>query len=249
MRLHTLCGYALAATLALSGGASAQEAVKIGSSPTGLPFTFVNTETNKMDGVLIDVIEAIKGDIGIEPTFEPTTFSALVPSLTSNKIDMIVSAMFITEERAKVVDFSDPIYGYGEGVFVPVTDDAAYTKWEDLSGKSIGVQQGTTFVEIFQKSGIFSDVKVYKGIPDIIADVNAGRIDAGIADGPMAAYYISQGRFPKVKMVDSYVASAGGEFGVALRQGDERREAINKAIARIKEDGTLAKILAKYGLE
>lgn len=249
MRLNKICSLALAAVVTMGAAATAQEAVTIGSSPTGLPFTFVNTETKKMDGVLIDVIEAIKGDLEIEPTFEPTPFSALVPSLTSGKIDMIVSAMFITEERAKVVDFSDPIYGYGEGAFVPVGDDTAYTKWEDLSGKTIGVQQGTTFVDLFQKSGIFADVKIYKGIPDIIADVNAGRIDAGIADGPMAAYYIAQGQFPKVKMVESYEASAGGEFGVALRQGDPRREAINTAITRIKEDGTLAEILGKYGLK
>ena len=104
-------------------------------------------------------------------------------------------------------------------------------------------------VRPFRKSGLFSDVKVYKGIPDIIADVNAGRIDAGFGDGPMAAYYLSQGRYPKVKMVESYEASAGGEFGLALRKGDERMPKINAAIARIKSDGTLQKILAKYGLK
>ncbi|MCB5410375.1 ABC transporter substrate-binding protein [Pseudogemmobacter faecipullorum] len=249
MRLNRICSVALAALMALSGAAVAQQQVTIGSSPTGLPFTFVNTETNEMDGVLIDVMKAIEADTGLTPVFVPTQFSALVPSLTSGKIDLIVSAMFITEERAKVVDFSDPIYGYGEGAFVAIDDENSYTKWEDFAGKTIGVQQGTTFVELFQKSGIFADVKIYKGIPDIIADVNAGRIDAGLADGPMAAYYIGQGRFPKVKMAEDYVASAAGEFGVALRQGDERRETINKAIARIKEDGTLAEILAKYGLK
>lgn len=244
--------FGLAAVVAMIGGtmpALAQDAVKVGSSPTGLPFTFVNTETKAMDGVLIDVVKAIEPDIGIKAEFEAVQFSALVPSLTSNKIDMIASAMFITEERAKVVNFSDPVYGYGEGVFVPVSDDTAYKTYADLKGKTVGVQVGTTFVDLFQKSGLFSDVKVYKGIPDIIADVNAGRIDAGFGDGPMAAYYLSQGRFPKVKMVESYEASAGGEFGLALRKGDERMPKINAAIARIKSDGTLQKILSKYGLK
>ncbi|ERL99940.1 ABC transporter substrate-binding protein [Brucella intermedia 229E] len=244
----------MAATAIIMWGAMpalAQEAVKVGSSPTGLPFTFVNTETKAMDGVLIDVVKAIEPDIGIKAEFEAVQFSALVPSLTANKIDMIASAMFITEERAKIVDFSDPVYGYGEGVFVPVSDDTAYKTYADLKGKTVGVQVGTTFVDLFRKSGLFSDVKVYKGIPDIIADVNAGRIDAGFGgDGPMAAYYLSQGRYPKVKMVESYEASAGGgEFGLALRKGDERMPKINAAIARIKSDGTLQKILAKYGLK
>lgn len=248
MKFGKIYGAALAAAMAFGSAATAEQ-VKIGSSPTGLPFTFVNTETNKVDGVLIEVMHAIQEDTGLEPLFEPIGFSALVPSLTSGKIDFIVSAMFITEERAKVVDFSDPIYGYGEGAFVGASDDTAYKSWEEMTGKTVGVQQGTTFVDIFQKSGIFADVKIYKGIPDIIADVNAGRIDVGVADGPIAAYYLSQGNFPKVKMVESYEASVGGEFGVALRQGDERREVINKAIARIKADGTLAAILAKYGLK
>ena len=249
MRLNKVLGLALAAALAAAAPAAAQEAAKIGSSPTGLPFTFMNTETKEMDGVLIDVVKAIEAEVGFKAQFEAVPFSALVPSLTSSKIDMIASAMFITEERAKVVDFSEPVYGYGEGAFVPVTDDTQYARYEDLKGKTIGVQVGTTFVDLFQKSGLFTEVKVYKSIPDIIADVNAGRIDAGIADGPMAAYYIAQGQFPKVKMVDSYAPSAGGEFGIALRKGDGRMEKINAAIARIKTDGTLKEILAKYGLK
>lgn len=249
MRFTAFFGLTLAAMIGVATSSMAQDAVKVGSSPTGLPFTFVNTETKQMDGILIDVVKAIQKDIDIAPQFEPVQFSALVPSLTANKIDMIASAMFITEERAKIVDFSDPVYGYGEGVFVPVSDNTEYKSYQDLKDKTVGVQVGTTFVDLFQKSGLFKEVKVYKGIPDIIADVNAGRLDAGFGDGPMAAYYISQGRFPKVKMVETYEASAGGEFGLALRKGDARMAKINEAIARIKSDGTLQTILAKYGLK
>lgn len=249
MRFNKLTGLIVAAFLGATMPVHAQDAVKVGSSPTGLPFTFINTETQKMDGVLIDVVKAMQNDIDIKPEFETIQFSALVPSLTTNKIDMIASAMFITEERAKVVDFSDPIYGYGEGLFVPVSDDAAYKSYNELEGKTIGVQVGTTFVDLFKKSGLFDEVKVYKSIPDIIADVNAGRIDAGFGDAPMVAYFMAQGRFPNVKIVESYESSAGGKFGIALRKGDERMAKINAAIARIKSDGTLQTILAKYGMK
>ncbi|MDR0251994.1 MAG: ABC transporter substrate-binding protein [Brucellaceae bacterium] len=249
MRFYKFAGLVFAAFMGASMSAQAQDAVKVGSSPTGLPFTFINTETKEMDGILVDVVKAIQKDIDITPSFEAVPFSALVPSLTANKIDMIASAMFITEERAKVVDFSDPIYGYGEAVFVPSTDETAYKSYQDLKGKTVGVQVGTTFVDLFQKSGLFSEVKVYKGIADIISDVNAGRIDAGFGDAPMVAYFVAQGRFPKVRIVDSYEASAGGEFGIALRKGDERMPKVNAAIARIKSDGTLQTILAKYGLK
>lgn len=249
MRLKSILGLTLATFLIGSAPSLAQETIKVGSSPTGLPFTFLNTQTKEMDGVLVDVVKAIQEDLGVTPEFEAVQFSALVPSLTSNKIDMIASAMFITEERAKAVDFSDPVYGYGEGLFVPASDEGVYTKYEDLKGKTIGVQVGTTFVDLFQKSGLFDEVKIYKGIPDIMADVNAGRIDAGIADGPMVAYYLAQGQFPRVKMVDEYVPSAAGEFGLALRKGDERMPQVNEAIKRIKSDGTLDNILAKFGLK
>ena len=249
MRFKSILGFGLAAFLIGSAPVVAQDVVKVGSSPTGLPFTFLNTQTKEMDGVLVEVVKAIQADLDIKPEFETVQFSALVPSLTSNKIDMIASAMFITAERAKVVDFSEPVYGYGEGLFVPSSDEVNYTKYDELKGKTIGVQVGTTFVDLFQKSGLFSEVKIYKGIPDIMADVNACRIDAGIADGPMAAYYIAQGQFPKVKMVNSYVPSAAGEFGLALRKGDERMPKVNEAIKRIKRDGTLDAILAKFGLK
>ena len=249
MRLNAILGFSLALMVGGSATALAQDAVKVGSSPTGLPFTFVNTENSQMDGVLIDVVKAIKDDLGIEPEFEAVQFSALVPSLTSSKIDIIASAMFITEARGKVVAFSDPVYGYGEGLFVPISDDTAYKSYDDLKGKTVGVQVGTTFVDLFQKSGLFNGVKIYKGIPDIIADVNAGRIDAGFGDGPMVAYYLSKGQFPKVKVVESYEPSAAGEFGLALRKDDERMPKVNEAIARIKTDGTLQDILAKYGLK
>jgi polar amino acid transport system substrate-binding protein len=92
-------------------------------------------------------------------------------------------------------------------------------------------------------------VKIYKTIPDILADVNAGRIQAGFADMPIAAYNIQQGLFPQVRLVNSYVPTISGSVGIGVRKGEtELLKKVNVALAKLKADGTLAKILAKWGL-
>src|SRR2546429_7383312 len=94
--------------------AQAQKVMKVGSTPTGIPFTFLDTKTNTIQGIMVDLITEVGKDAGFNVQIEPMQFSALIPSLTSSKIDIIAAAMFITAPRKEVVDFSDPIYTYGE---------------------------------------------------------------------------------------------------------------------------------------
>ena len=72
-----------------------------------------------------------------------------------------------------MIDFSEPVYTYGEGLVVPKADAKAYTSQEDLKGTVVGAQVGTAFVDALKKTGLFSEVKVYDTIPDILRDVNA----------------------------------------------------------------------------
>ena len=106
----------------------------------------------------------------------------LIPALTASKIDIISAAMFITPQRKEVVAFSAPVYSYGEGLIVPKADAKDYTSFADLKGETVGAQVGTAFVEPLKKSGLFGEVKIYDTIPDIIRDVNSGRLKAGFAD-------------------------------------------------------------------
>ena len=76
-----------------------------------------------------------------------------------------------------------------------------YKPFEDLKGETVGAQVGTVFVEPLKKTGLFSEVKVYDTIPDILRDVNAGRLKAGFADYPILAYNLKQGGFPEVRLV------------------------------------------------
>jgi polar amino acid transport system substrate-binding protein len=244
----------LAATAALAfaaaTSASAQQVLKVGSTATGIPFTFLDTKTNTIQGLMVDLITEIGKDAGFQVQIEPMQFSVLIPSLTSNKIDIISAAMFATAARKEVIDFSDAVYTYGEGLLVPSTDKKDYTKLEDLKGEVVGAQVGTAFVDAFKKTGLFSEVKAYDTIPDILRDVNTGRLKAGFGDYPILAYNLKQGNFPEVRLVESYKPTIIGTVGIGVRKGDQDLlKKINDSLAKLRANGTVDKILGKWGLK
>jgi polar amino acid transport system substrate-binding protein len=239
---------ALLLTAAAPG--SAQQVLKVGSTPTGIPFTFLDTKTNSIQGVMVDLITEIGKDAGFQVQIEPMQFSALIASLTSNKISIISAAMFATAARKEVIDFSDPVYTYGEGLLVPKTDTKSYTALEDLRGEIVGAQVGTAFVDALKKTGLFADVKAYDTIPDILRDVNTGRLKAGFADYPILAYNLNQGGFPEARLVDSYKPTIIGTVAIGVRKGDaELLGKINASLAKLRANGEVDKILDKWGLK
>ena len=236
--------------LAAAVPASAQQVLKVGSTPTGIPFTFLDTKTNSIQGVMVDLITEIGKDAGFQVQIEPMQFSTLIASLTSNKIDIISAAMFATAARKEVIDFSDAVYTYGEGLVVPATDKKDYATQEDLKGEVVGAQVGTAFVDALKKTGLFADVKVYDSIPDILRDVNTGRLKAGFADYPILAYNLKQGNFPEVRLVESYKPVTVGTVAIGVRKGDQDLlKKIDTSLAKLKANGTVERILGKWGLK
>ena len=242
--LAAVAAFALAAVQPVA----AQQVLKVGSTATGIPFTFLDTKSNSIQGIMVDLITEIGKDSGFQVQIEPMQFSALIASLTSNKIDIISAAMFVTAARKEVIDFSEPFYTYGEGLLVPKTDIKSYASQEDLKGEVVGAQVGTAFVDALKKSGLFGEVKAYDTIPDILRDVNAGRLKAGFADYPILAYNLKQGGFPEVRIVDTYKPAVVGSVGIGVRKGDqELLNKINVSLAKLKANGTVDKILEKWG--
>ncbi|ANN75923.1 ABC transporter substrate-binding protein [Bordetella flabilis] len=250
MKLRSIAVSALAAlSLTAAAVANAQTVVKVGSTPTGSPFTFLDTKTNSIEGVMVDIIKAVGKQAGFEVQIEPMAFSALIGSLTSKRIDLVSAAMFITPQRQQVVSFSDPVYTYGEGLMVPKSDTKQYKSFDDMKGMTVGVQVGTAFVEPIQKSGVFKEVKLYDNPPDMMRDANAGRIQGGFMDYPIAAYTLKQGNYPNLHMVDSYQPKVTGSVGIAARKDDtELVNKVNAALKVLKANGTLDGILKKWGL-
>ncbi len=116
---------------------------KVGATPTGVPFTFLDTKTNSIQGVMVDLIQAVAKDQGFTVEIQGMPFNTLIPSLQTSKIDIISCALGITPQRAEVVDFSSPVYTYGEGVVVSAKDTKEYKSYDEFKGELVGVQVGT----------------------------------------------------------------------------------------------------------
>lgn len=236
--------------VAVGSMAQAQTIVRVGSTPTGVPFTFLDTKTNQISGVMVDLIKEVGRDQGFTAEINAMGFSTLIASLQANKIDLIAAAMYITPARQEVVDFSDPIYTYGDGLFVAAKDDKDYRSYDDLKGEVVGVQIGTAYLKPMQASGLFKEVKVYDSIPDIMRDVNLGRIKAGFGDYPIVAYQLSQGAFPETRLANNYKAAVVGSVGISVRKGDKTSlDKVNASLRKFKADGTIDRILARWNLK
>lgn len=248
---RTMRNAALAAAAAVmtAGTGLAQESFRVGSTPSGVPFTFLDVKTNEIDGVMVDIIKAVGEAEDFTPQVEATQWSALIPSLTGDKIDIIAAAMYATEERAKVVAFTDTVYSYGEGLFVPKDDQTDYKSLDDLAGKTVGAQVGTAYVEPLKASGKLKEVKVYDTIADIMRDVSLGRIDAGFGDRPIVAYQLAQGA-ADVRLAPNYESQITGNVALAVRPADtELLGRLNAGLKKVKEPGKLDEIIAKWGIE
>lgn len=241
-----------AAALAVSTVAPAlAETLKIGSTPTGVPFTFLDTSTNKITGMMVDVVDAIGREEGFTPDVQAVDWVSLIPALSAKRIDMIAAAMSITDKRKEVVAFSDPVFPYGEGLIMRKDDTTDYqSDLKATAGKSIGVQQGTRYYEELQKMQGIGTLKVYENLADIMRDVQLGRIAVGIADKPIMAYQVGQGKFPDLKLSASYTSQFAAPLGLAIRKDDpELLKRINDGLAKIKASGELDRLIKKWNLD
>ena len=241
---------ALACLAYASSAAPQAPTYNVGSTPTGVPFTFLDVKTNTIQGAMVDLITAIGDDAGFKVNIQATPFSALIPSLTSNKIDIISAAMLITAQRQEVIDFSDPVFPYPEGMVVNAADNTPYQTLADVKGQVVGAQVGTVYVDFLRKNGEFADVKIYDSLADILRDVGLGRIKAGFGDAPILKYQIAQNPDFKAKLVSTYEPKMAGSVGIGVRKTDgELLKKINTSLAKLRANGTLDKTLAKWSLK
>lgn len=240
---------AACAAIVFSWGAAAQPVYKVGSTPTGNPFTFVDVKSTKVQGMMVDLMEELGREAGFKPEIEAIPFGVLIPSLTSGKINVISAAMMITPARAEVVDFTLPLFPYAETMVVLKTDNTPYRAAKELAGQVVGVQAGTAYLAYLQRVGGFSEIKTYDSIADIMRDVSLGRIKAGFVDEPIARFRLSQDKEATVKIVPTYEPAVVGQVGLAVRKGDTALlNQLNAAITKVKADGRIAKLQKKWGL-
>lgn len=230
------------AALALgAAGAHAQDNVlRVGTDATFPPMEFV--ENGKRTGFDIELVEAIAKAMGKQVEWVDIDFKGLIPGLISRRFDMAVSAIYVTDERKKVVDFTEPYYAGGLVAMVK-EGNTSIRKLSDLDGKRVSVQVGTKSVGFLsQHYPKVQRIEVEKN-QEMFNLVDIGRADAAVTGKPAAYQYVRTR--PGLRVLDEQLTTE--EYGMALRKDTpELTKAVNAALARLKADGTYAAIVKKW---
>lgn len=241
--LVALAGFATAAH-------AADKVVRIGTEADYAPFEYKDAD-GKLQGFEIELGDKMCAIAKLKCEWVNMDFDAMIPALEANKIDAVLSQMSITDERKKSVDFTD-VVTIAPASFVAkkgsgITDDPA-----TLKGKTIGVQSGTTHeTYLNQKLKDVVNVKVYQGQDEAYLDLQAGRIDATLADKTVEWDWLQKtgqkDGFDYAGKTLNDLAIYGVGTGIAVRKGDaELRNAFNKALAETLKDGFYKTVNAKY---
>ncbi len=240
-------GASLAGACAAPPDVRARGGLVVGSTATGVPFSFLDVRTNSLTGAMVDIVEAVAAQAGFPVDLQVTAFSALIPSLTARKIDLIAAAMLRTPAREAVVDFSDPVYAYGGGVVVRREDRRAYPDLGRLAGLRVGAQVGSRFVEQLATAGV-RDVRTYDSLADILRDLRLGRLDAAYGDEPIIRYYLRVTRTEALRLATEFRPGELEQVCLVMRKGETALAArLNRAIAEIKAT-RIAAIVQHWGL-
>lgn len=192
-------------------------------------------------GIDAEIAGAIAENLGMELVIEDIAFDSIIPELQSGKADIGAAGMTVTEDRLMNVDFSDTYATAVQAIIV--TGDSEIAGPDDLAGKLIGVQQGTTG-DIYA-SDDFGDENIErypKGV-DAVQALVQGKVDAVIIDNEPAKVFV--GDNDGLKLLDT--AYAEEEYAIAVKKGNtELLDQVNQAIQELKESGKLEEIVAKY---
>ncbi|WP_146551820.1 ABC transporter substrate-binding protein [Rummeliibacillus sp. SL167] len=211
------------------------------------PFEYLDKKTQKLVGYDIDLGNKIGKALGVDVEWKQMQFTALVPSLQNKQVDLVIGAMYITDERKEVVDFADPYLDTGM-VLVKAKNDKSISSKKDLDGKKVGVKAGATSEQVAQKlkaEGANIKIVAYKEALDAIKDLEIGRVDVVVND------YLNQlGYFQTYP--DSNLEIVGkeldhSELGIAASKGnDSLISEVNKVLAEMEKSGEKDQLFKKW---
>ena len=215
--------------------------LKIGTEGTYAPFTY-HDESGKLVGFDVEIGEEVAKRLGVKPQFLEGKWDGLIAGLDANRYDTVINQVGITEARKQKYDFSEP-YIASKAVLIVRADDDSIKGFDDLKGKKSAQSLTSNFGKLAQASG--AELVGTDGFDQSIQLVLTGRADATINDS------LSFLDFKKHKPDANVKIAAQQEnadySGIIIRKGEpELLEAINKALADIKADGTYKKIADKY---
>lgn len=200
-------------------------------------------EDEKIVGIDAEIAEAIGKKLGKEVKIENMEFGAILAAIQSGKADFSLAGMTVTDDRKESVNFSDS-YATGIQVII-VKEDSKIATTEDLTDKKIGVQENTTGDIYISDDETLGNkvVERYSKGADAVQALLQGKIDAVVIDNEPAKEFVKANE--GLKILDAKYADE--DYAIALaKDNTELLEDINKALAELKEDGTIQTIIDKY---
>jgi len=227
-----------------SANAAAQEEIKFAMEATYAPFEYVD-ENNQIQGFDVDLANALCKEMDAKCSFHNQAFDSLIPALKFKRYDAAISGIDITEARQKQVSFSNPYYD-NSAAFVAVEGKVA--NQAALSGKRVGVQNGSTHQSylIDQMTGVTA--VPYASYQDAFIDMQNGRIDSVFGDTAVVAEWFKKN--DTLTYVGNQVTNQeyfGNGFGIAVnKKNEELVNQLNAALKTVKANGQYQEIFDKY---
>jgi arginine/lysine/histidine/glutamine transport system substrate-binding/permease protein len=211
----------LCCLLLLCGGCSenksvggGEEMLLVATEPTFPPFEFFSA-SGELQGFDIDVMNAIAAAAKFRVEYQSMPFAGITPALQARSVDAAISAMTITQERAKTVSFSNPYFKSGLAIAVG-TDNGNITSFEDLRNQEIAVQIGTTGADKV-KTVPGATIRTFDDAPTALQELLNGNVDAVVHDQPVLLYAIKSGNVEGVKVVGELLTQE--YYGIPTPQG------------------------------
>ncbi len=219
--------------------------LKVGSDASYPPFENVNEQTGKIEGFDIDLLNAIGKDQGFTTDVHNALFDTIFTALAYGQYDLVASASTITDERKQTVNFSNPYFVAGQVIVLRKADVGKVKTPDDLAGKTIGVQLGTTGAEAARKIPNTKAVKDYPTAPEAFQALANGDLDAVVNDNVTSLSIILNS--PQLNLAVVGQPFTQEYYGIAVRKDCAALLAkVNQGLADVIADGTYAQIYAKY---
>ncbi|MDX2232638.1 MAG: ABC transporter substrate-binding protein/permease [Leptolyngbyaceae cyanobacterium bins.349] len=213
----------------------------MGTSADYKPFEFHDTSSgeDKIVGFDIDIAQRIAQELGFKLVIKDMEFNGLIPAMQSGRVDFVMAAMTPTPERRANIDFSNIYYTAQNTIIAKKVTNA--TTIQSLQGKTVGAQLGSLQQEVAGKiTG--ATVVTRNRVPDLIQEINAGRIDAAIVEDTIARSYANV--YPDLNF--TVIPNQDGGYAIAFPKGSPLVPPFNRVIAQMQQDGSLERLAKKW---
>ena len=211
------------------------------STNAAFPPYEMTTDSGEFEGIDIETAQAIADKLGLEMQIDDMDFDAALLAVQQGKADMVMAGVTVTDERQNVMDFTD---SYATGIqSIIVKEDSDIASVDDLAGKKIGTQRGTTGYLYCSDDFGDENVVAYDNGLTAVQMLNNGQVDCVVIDNAPAKEFIAAN--PGLKLLDTAYVEESYAIGVG-KGNTELKDAINTALEELKADGTLQAIVGKY---